>query len=70
MIEGLRPYPESAKTKPMTRTTEINIPWLTSMAARVRLLRWSETVQDRGLGLEPIKGASRRICSRSTARPC
>lgn len=39
MIEGLKPYAESAKTKPMTRTSELNIPWLTAIPEHWKVVR-------------------------------
>ena len=39
MIEGLKPYAESAKTKPMTRTSQINIPWLTATPEHWKVVR-------------------------------
>ena len=39
MIEGLKPYAESAKMKPMTRTSEFNIPWLTAIPEHWKLVR-------------------------------
>ncbi len=39
MIEGLKPYADSAKTKPMTRTSEINIPWLTAIPEHWKIVR-------------------------------
>ena len=39
MIEGLKPYAESAKTKPTTRTSEINIPWLTAIPGHWKVVR-------------------------------
>ncbi len=39
MIEGLKPYAESGKLKPVTRTSQINIPWLTQLPAHWKVVR-------------------------------
>jgi type I restriction enzyme S subunit len=39
MIEGLKPYAESATTKPITRTSDINIPWLTAIPEHWKVVR-------------------------------
>ncbi len=39
MIEGLRPYADSGRPKPVTCTSAINIPWLSSMPSHWKLVR-------------------------------
>ena len=39
MIEGLKLYAESGKLKPVTRTSQINIPWLTQIPAHWKVVR-------------------------------
>lgn len=39
MIEGLKPYAESAKTKAIIRTSEINIPWLVAIPKHWKVIR-------------------------------
>jgi type I restriction enzyme S subunit len=39
MIDGLKPYAASGVMKPMTRTSEMSIPWLTSIPAHWRIVR-------------------------------